>query len=254
MNHFARWVGILRSLIIYYAIPLRAQRLTQFYASFVTPGCLCFDIGAHVGNRIRCWQRLGARVVAVEPQPDFASILRILYGRDSNVSLVEAAVGRTPGTARMLISRWTPTVTTLSRQWAQQVARSPAFRGVSWSEGQEVAVTTLQALIDRYGMPDFVKLDIEGSEAQALEGLSCSVQAVSFEYLPAARDAAISCIERLSSLGSYRYNWSSGESHRLGSATWIDAAGVREFLIELADSAGSGDIYARLVDDKSGSV
>jgi len=254
VNQVARWAGILRSLVIYYGIPFRARRLERFYASFVTPGSLCFDIGAHAGNRIRCWRRLGARVVAVEPQPDFAAILRMLYGRDSGVSLVEAAVGNSPGTGRMLISPRTPTVTTLSRQWAQQVARSPAFRGVSWSAGQEVAVTTLQTLIDRYGMPRFVKLDIEGSEAAALEGLLCSVAAVSFEYLPAARDTAIQCIERLSSLGSYQYNWSVGESHRLGSATWLDAAATREFLLELPEAAASGDIYARRVADESGSI
>lgn len=228
--------------------------MARFYASFVKRGSLCFDIGAHAGNRIRCWRQLGARVVAVEPQPDFARMLRLFYGRDSDVSIVEAAVGNSPGTGRMLISRRTPTVATMSRDWARQVVRSPSFRGVSWSEGQRVAVTTLQALIDRHGTPCFVKLDIEGSEAEALAGLSCSIPAVSFEYLPAARDVALDCVERLASLGAYRYNWSPGESHRLGAGSWLDATAIREFLVKLPDSAGSGDIYARLEHANNGQV
>ena len=46
----------------------RGRRLDEFYRPFVPAGGLCFDIGAHVGNRSRSWSRW-ARVVAVEPQP-----------------------------------------------------------------------------------------------------------------------------------------------------------------------------------------
>ncbi|MGB7930641.1 MAG: hypothetical protein WCH04_00170 [Gammaproteobacteria bacterium] len=56
-------------------------------------------------------------------------------------------------------------------------------------------------------------------------------------YLPAARETALAYIERLSSLGAYRYNWSRGESHRLGVTTWLDAAAIREFIIDLPASA-----------------
>jgi FkbM family methyltransferase len=235
-----------RSLAIYYGMPWRGRRLARFYAQFVASGSLCFDIGSHAGNRIRCWRRLGARVVAVEPQREFFRLLTLLYGRDENVTLIEAAVGRSEGRATLHVSERTPTLTTLSREWTDELTRSASFKGVSWSADDETDVTTLQALIAAYGVPRFVKLDIEGYEAEALAGLSQPLPSLSFEYLPAAREVALSCIERLSELGDYRYNWSCGESHRLGEPGWLDADGIRTFIARLSEDAGSGDVYARL--------
>jgi hypothetical protein len=119
---------------------------------------------------------------------------------------------------------------------------------VRWSAAAEVEVTTLDALIERFGEPAFVKIDVEGYEAEVLHGLSTPVRALSFEYLPASRAVALECVERLEALGRYRYNWSHGESHRLASAEWLDAGGIRARLGALRAEDGSGDVYARRVD------
>ena len=110
----ARVLGIARSLFMYYGNPLSAGRLRRFYTPFVPSGSVCFDIGAHTGNRVRCWRSLGARVVAVEPQLDFVKVLRALYGRDAGVTIVSKAVGAKAGAATLYVSPRTPTVTTLS--------------------------------------------------------------------------------------------------------------------------------------------
>ena len=96
MSAKARAFGIARSLAMYYGIPFRARRLRRFYAQFVHPRALCFDVGAHAGNRVRCWRQLGARVVAIEPQPDFVRVLRWLYGNDGGVEIVPLAVAEPP--------------------------------------------------------------------------------------------------------------------------------------------------------------
>src|SRR5215475_2709506 len=109
MSRIDRAVGLLRSLAIYHAIPLRQRRLKHLYRQFVRAGDLVFDIGAHAGNHVRAFSTLGCRVVAVEPQPDFARLLRMLFSGRSAVHLIEAGVGRAPGRSTLSISERTPT-------------------------------------------------------------------------------------------------------------------------------------------------
>ena len=220
--------------------------MRQFYAAFVGPGDLVFDIGAHAGNRTRSFAALGCRVVAVEPQPDFARLLRAIATRSPRIQIVEAAVGASPGHATLLISDRTPTVTTLVATWRDARAHDPDFAGVRWNRHIEVESTTLDALIARFGAPAFVKIDVEGAEPAVLAGLTRAVPALSFEYLPRALDEVEQSIARLSALGSYRFNWSSGESYMLAASRWMDAL---ELLANLRAAAGrhqSGDVYARL--------
>src|SRR5215475_12666578 len=77
-NMLDRAFGLVRSIAIYHAIPFRQRRLRRLYRSFVHRGDLVFDIGAHAGNHVRALHAIGCRVIAMEPQPDFARILRLL--------------------------------------------------------------------------------------------------------------------------------------------------------------------------------
>ena len=62
-------------------------------------------------------------------------------------------------------------------------------------------MTTLDALMARFGAARFVKIDAEGAEPAILRGLSTPVPALSFEYLPGSLGQVEVCLERLSALG-----------------------------------------------------
>ena len=238
--------GVIRSLRIYYGDRQRRGALDRHYARFVTKGDLVFDIGSHVGDRVAAFRRLGARVIAVEPQPAPATTLRLFYGRDKAVTLVESAVGRAPGTIALKLNLDNPTVSTASEAFIAAAHDAPGWEGQRWTRTVEVPVTTLDALIAYHGAPRFIKIDVEGYEAEVLAGLSAPVAALSFEFTTIQRDIARACIARCAAIGYGAFEGSLGESLAFVHARKLAAGEITDWLMGLPDRANSGDIYATL--------
>ena len=236
----------MRSLRIYYGDRQHGPAMDRLYRRFVQPGDLVFDIGAHVGDRIAAFRRLQARVVAVEPQPALVKTLRLFYGRDPKVAIVATAAGHHAGFTELSLNIDNPTVSTASAEFIAAAAGAPGWEGQTWNKRLRIPVTTIDALIAQHGMPAFIKIDVEGFEAEALAGLGQAVRALSFEFTTIQRDVAHACVERCRALGYARFNATLGESQTFAHNDWIDANAIARWLDALPPAANSGDVYARL--------
>jgi FkbM family methyltransferase len=216
------------------------------YRRFLQPGDLAFDIGSHVGDRISAFRRRGATVVALEPQPGPAAIIRLIHGRDPSVTCLRSAAGAEAGELDLRVNSRNPTVSSLSAEFISAAQGAPGWEGQNWDTSLRVPVTTLDLLIERYGSPNFIKIDVEGFEDRVLAGLSHQVPALSFEFTTIARATAMSCIATLEQLGPYRFNVALGESHRLHFVEPVSAMTIRSFIASLPHDANSGDVYAEL--------
>lgn len=239
-----RFAALRRSLDVYYGDVARNAAMDALYGRFVGFGDLAFDIGSHVGDRIGAFRRLGVRVVAVEPQPDCAYVIRSLYGDDPGVTLVEAACGREAGRTLLHVNTANPTVTTASADFIAAAEGAGGWEGQVWDRQVEVEVTSLDDLSRAFGQPRFAKIDVEGFEAEVLAGLSSALPALSFEFTTIQRDVALRCADRLLDLGSYRFNAALGEMHVLQFDEWVGGQEIKTFLQLLPHEANSGDIYA----------
>jgi FkbM family methyltransferase len=243
--------GVWRSLGIYYGWHQRhrSRAMGKLYARFVKRGDLVFDIGAHVGDRVAAFRRLGARVVAVEPQPALASTISMLYQHGplayfpgGKVLVERKAVGRAAGDVRLMINTDNPTVTTASNAFIHAAKNAPGWQGQRWDKSIRVPMTTLDALIDEHGVPAFIKIDVEGFEEEVLMGLTQPVAALSFEFTTIQRDVARACVTRCAALGMTQFSAALGESQQIGD--WRGAEAIGRWLDELPHEANSGDIYA----------
>ncbi len=256
LNIFVRALRALRLYNIVYAAVLAIsnvlsrKKMVRFYSQFVSKGDLCFDIGANIGNRTEAFLKLGANVVAVEPQDICMRKLLNKYDNNNKVFLVHKALGEEEGTGNIMLSN-SHTVSSMSKEWINCVKDSDMFftstSAFQWHKTVPVPITTLDKLIEDYGSPTFCKIDVEGFEHQVIKGLSQKIKIISFEFTPTPKfiNSAIESIKHLDNIGTVQFNYSFGESMTFALSEWVDAKKICDTLLAIPHkTAFSGDVYA----------
>ncbi len=250
---FFRLYNAVYVTVLFISNVLSRRKLLRFYSQYVNEGDLCFDIGANIGNRIGVFLKLGATVVAVEPQNSCMRKLLKKYGNNNKVFLVHKALGSREGKGNLILSN-SHTVSSMSEEWIDCVRDSDMFftstSAFQWHENVTVPVTTLDKLIRKYGSPAVCKIDVEGFEYQVIKGLSQPAEMISFEFTPTSKliNRSIESIKHLSAIGNVQFNYSFGESMILALPEWVDDGKICNILLSIPyKTAFSGDIYARFI-------
>ncbi len=220
------------------------EERSGFYQTFIGKNELCFDVGANFGNRVSPLLNIGARVIAVEPQEICYAFLKKKFGK--KITVIPKGLGESAGTAKFYLSDGPP-MSSFSEEWIDSV-KSGRFKDYKWDNDVMVEMTTLDLLIAEFGMPEFIKIDVEGYELEVLKGLTKAVKMVSFEYtVPEQSQRPILCIEQIEkSNKEIECNYSVGESMRMAKDEWLSSAEMKEHLLtEAFINTGFGDIYVR---------
>ncbi|MDA8407013.1 MAG: FkbM family methyltransferase [Deltaproteobacteria bacterium] len=223
---------------------INSPRLQLFLSEFIQPGDLVFDVGANVGDYVMVCLKLGARVVAIEPQTDCLKVLVSRFGKDPRVSIESVALGETRGEGLLFLSDVRTPISSMSRDWIEAVKTSGRFRHFEWRKSQAVSVGCLDNLIEEYGIPSFCKIDVEGYERQVLKGLNFPIEKLSFEYHIECLSELESCLNRLAELGTYAFNYTIGEGARFRSSGWLNSKNLLQIFRGFSIGTLQGDIYA----------
>ena len=215
------------------------------------PDALIFDIGGNRGFKSEVFTRVASRVVCVEPDRSNVAILRRKFAavRD-RVSVVDAAVGATPATMMFNVIDPGSAFNTLSTKWVESLQQREGTQALA--DQYPVQVTTLDALIAQFGVPQFIKIDVEGFEIEVVRGLSRPVPLLSFELnLPEFRAEGAAIVARLVLLmPGVRFNYCTepapdafSTKQALKHDTWLSPDAFLAFLDSTA--APYLEVYAR---------
>lgn len=216
--------------------------IRALYAEFVQPNDLVFDIGANVGNRIVPLLEIGAKIIAVEPQPKCLQTLSIRFG--NKIMIEPKGVDAKTGVMTMHISDNT-VLSTFSEEWIEKT-KDERFKGNDWQKTQTIEMTTFDELIRKYGKPKFAKIDVEGYEKNVLSGLTQDIDYISLEYaVPEQTKSLQECLDILEGINkNAKCNYCVGESMQWALTSWIGVEEMKELMETPAFIATEfGDIY-----------
>lgn len=219
----------------------RRRKFCVFYSQFIRPDDLVFDIGANIGVYAEAFQMIGARVVSVEPNPECSEQIYWTTKRD-RVTVIPAAVGDRMGSCKLFVNEL-PILSSVSQEWVQGEKTAKPREVGMWHGEIEVPMVTIDSLVERYGMPHFIKLDVEGFEQAAMAGMSLQPKYLSFEFHAETLAKDEACFNRLSR--DTRYDFVINEPFNFEIGRWVTREEVWE-RIKAAHISTFGDVFAKL--------
>jgi FkbM family methyltransferase len=220
----------------------RQSRLMRaFYSELLPKGALVFDIGANVGTMTAIFTSLGAKVVAVEPNPDCAKHIERSSSREA-VQVVQAAVGEKTGSGELHVSDRKDKMSSLSSAWVQAVSNGNHEYAGQWNRKLTVPMVTLDSLIERFGTPFYIKIDVEGYEEAVLKGLSRCPPLLSFEFNRTFLEPALRALDNsIFDLMLFKYTLVDPVKFELHG--WVTRDELKQQIQSLHPTAGLGDIF-----------
>ena len=228
-----------RSLFLWFKGDQRIRDAVEFHKNLSLENKLVFDIGANRGQSSEVYLKLGARVVAFEPQTNLHKEILQTCRHNPKLTIEPLGLGATEEDRKFFMTSYDQ-VASLRDDWVGDRVGETT-----------ISVSTLDSQIKKFGVPHYCKIDVEGWELEVVEGLNQPIPLISFEYhnSPPEIEKARAVLERLATLGNYHCNVKQGLAKQFAFSSFIS---LKDFINQFPDDLETtltdhwGDIFCSL--------
>jgi FkbM family methyltransferase len=203
-----------------------------------------FDIGAHVGKWSLANMATCDEVIAVEASPWTFQQLRDTVKNAPKIKILNYAVCNRNNQDTTFYHAKTNTLSTLNIEWLTN--RNSRFCNKTPFVATQCKTITLDTMIEQFGKPQFIKIDVEGAEFDVISSLSQPIPLLCFEWASELREMFMQCIDYLHNVLGYNdFFIQYGDDYTFRPTTFIDYAKVKSEFIKTIPKRDWGMIWAR---------
>ena len=208
------------------------KKLINNFGEFVGPSDLAFVFGDQTGAITGALDAMNVKTISIQPFSNYYNHLSKLFPADSCVVLVHEDVGAFH--------------TEFYHNGIYEKHILPYSSNLTAQETQEyVIITTLDELIQRYGVPAFCHISGEGFEPELMKGLNCSIHTIGFTFYAYSSEKTTEILRRLLHIGDYEFNWKTSTDGKFISKNWLNAKELHQSMSSYGKRIYAGEIYAR---------
>jgi len=219
----------------------KKKKLKKLYKTLSIESVLCFDIGANLGYKSLILLESNNKVVAFEPQTNCQIHLDKISKKNTDFIVEQLAIGSENSESELFIGNHIE-IATLSNKFIEHFRNENIY----WNQKEQVKIVTLDSQIEKYGIPEFCKIDAEGSEYDILKKLSYRIQIIEFEFTGGFIEETMLCINKISSLGDYKFNYILNEKPELKLEKWVSNQEISSLIKALKPIHLHGNIFAKV--------